>query len=166
MSNIIKRGSNGVDAMRVDIQGGTIDAVLGALNITELDGNAISLGAGNTAAGTQRVVIATNQAELPVTLDQTSVDSIADAIATRLSVRYMDDITNASLSDIHDINAIATVGGIVPVGTRLDFNNADNSDALEAWILRPGTDAPVPQFKRRPQDYNALSNAVFWERNL
>lgn len=93
--------------------------------------------------------------------------AVVSAISSVLTVRYFSTITNTSLDDVNDLNSLATAGGgsgTIPVGTVIRFNNADNLNVLEDWLLKEGTDAEVAHQKRRPADYNASTNAKFYER--
>ena len=62
------------------------------INTVQLGGNAIDLGAGNAGAGTQRVVIATDQVAIPVTMG--AIENISDYKGTG-------DIASGS-NDVHN----------------------------------------------------------------
>lgn len=59
------------------------------------------------------------------------------------------------------LSAIPTTGLTVPV-LKLWVLEADGS--LQAWRLLAGTDASVAGSIRRPDDYNAVTNAKVWYR--
>ena len=111
-------------SVKVTIVANEATGTAGDVNVQSLNGNIIATGAGNVSAGTQRVVIASNQPTIPVDIQDTeiavSLDYTEDSITIHAPNGNTTPIPVSGSVNVSQVggNNIATGGGNITTGTQ------------------------------------------------